>query len=68
MDACSTHATAQVFAIAKGSRQPFTLAPNSSADPNAWATGLYRVIVTYSAQTDGVTTPQQAHCAAFNIR
>ncbi len=67
VDGCSSPGTAQVFAIAKNSQQQFTLAPNSSADLNAWVAGLYRVAVTYSANSDGVTDPQRAWCAAFSI-
>ncbi len=67
VDSCAPHGSAQVFTIAKNSKQQFTLAPNSSSDPNAWESGLYRVTVTYSTNTDGVTNIQQAHCAAFEI-
>lgn len=68
VDSCPSQGTTQTFAIAKNSQQQFTLAPVSSADANAWEAGLYRVSVTYSANSDGATSPQQAHCAAFNIR
>jgi len=68
VDACPTPQTGQIFALAKNSQQPFTLAPTSSADSNAWDAGLYRVTVTYSANSDGATNAQQAHSAAFNVR
>ena len=68
VDNCPSQGTAQTFAIAKNSQQQFTLAPVSSADANAWEAGLYRVTVTYSANSDGATSPQQARCVAFNIR
>ncbi|HEU0027646.1 MAG TPA: hypothetical protein VFQ25_11070 [Ktedonobacterales bacterium] len=68
VDACPTRGTAQVYAITKNSQQPFTLAPTSSADVNAWDAGLYRVTVTYSAKSDGVTNALQAQSAAFYVR
>lgn len=68
VDACASPGQNQTFAIAKNSQQQFTLAPNSSADPNAWQPGLYRVTVMYSSNPDGSTDAQQARCAAFNVR
>lgn len=68
VDTCPSRGTEQVYMIAKNAQQQFTLAPNSSADPNAWVAGLYRVTVTYSTNGDGVTNPQLARCAAINIR
>jgi hypothetical protein len=68
VDGCPTHGTAQVYMIAKNSQQLFTLAPTSSSDINAWDAGLYRVTVTYSTKSDGVSDAQLARCAAFNIR
>lgn len=68
VDPCPSQNEAQAYLIAKGSQQQFTLAPMSSADSNAWATGLYRVTLTYSSNSDGLTNPQQAHSAAFDIR
>lgn len=66
-DQCVEKSAAQTLAIAQGTKEQFTLAPTSSADPNAWLTGLYRVSVIYSAKDDGVTDPQLANCAAFRI-
>lgn len=68
LDACLSQDGVQTFAIAHQSQQQFTLAPTSSADPNAWQAGLYRVIVMYSANADGASNAQQAHCVAFTIR
>jgi hypothetical protein len=68
IDGCQSQGTAQVYMIAKNSQQQFTLAPTSSADVNSWDAGLYRVSLTYSAKSDGVTDSQLAQCAAFNIR
>ncbi len=68
VDLCPSQNTTQAYMIAKNSQQQFTLAPMSSADTNAWTTGLYRVILIYSSNSDGLTDPQQARCAAFNIQ
>lgn len=68
VDPCDSHAAGQVLVIAKSSQQPFTLAPQSASDPNAWAPGQYRVTVMYSANSDGVTSAKRASCAAFNIQ
>lgn len=68
VDGCASQDQSQAFAIAKDSQQQFTLAPNSSADPNAWQPGLYRVTLMYSSNADGSTNAQQARCVAFNIR
>ena len=46
---------------------PFTLAPTSSADPNKWDRGLYRVAVAYSANSDATTDGQIAFSAGFTI-
>lgn len=68
VDVCPTPGTTQAYAIAKNSQQQFTLVPTSSADINAWDAGLYRVTVTYSPKSDGITDARQAHSAAFSIR
>jgi hypothetical protein len=54
--------------ISAGIAIPFTLAPTSSADPNKWDRGLYRVAVAYSANTDATTGGQIAFSAGFTIR
>lgn len=68
VDGCASQEQDQAFAIAKNSQQQFTLAPVSSADPNAWQPGLYRVTLMYSTNPDGSTNAQQARCVAFNIK
>jgi hypothetical protein len=68
VDGCAAQEQNQTFAIAKNSEQQFTLAPNSSADPNAWQPGLYRITLMYSSNPDGSTNAQQARCVAFNVR
>lgn len=68
VDLCNNGQAIQVFTIAESSSVPYTLAPNSPGDTNAWQSGTYRVAVTYSSQADGVSNPQEAHSAAFNIK
>jgi hypothetical protein len=53
--------------ITAGAAIPFTLAPTSSADPNKWDRGLYRVALAYSANTDATTEGQIAFSAGFTI-
>jgi hypothetical protein len=53
--------------ISAGSAIPFTLAPTSSADPNKWDRGLYRVAVAYSANTDATTDGLIAFSSGFTI-
>lgn len=53
--------------ITAGAATPFTLAPTSSADPNKWDRGLYRVAVAYSANSDATTDGQIAFSAGFTI-
>jgi hypothetical protein len=47
--------------------EPFTLAPNSSSNPNAWDPGTYRVALLYSTSSDGVSKPVVAYSAAFTV-
>jgi len=65
---CNGGQPTQTLLIAESSSVPYTLAPTSQSDPNAWQPGTYRVSVTYSSQPDGITNPQEAHSAAFTVR
>jgi hypothetical protein len=47
--------------------EPFTLAPNSSSNQNAWDPGTYRVVLLYSTGSDGISNPTVAYSAAFTI-
>lgn len=47
--------------------EPFTLAPNSSSNPNAWDPGTYRVALLYSINSDGISNPIVAYSAAFAV-
>jgi hypothetical protein len=67
LDGCNGASPTTTLVIAEGTSSPFTLAPSSSADLNAWQPGTYRISVTYTTQADGVTDPQVAHSAAFKV-
>lgn len=64
---CAQATSSRPDRITAGAAIPFTLAPTSSADPNKWDRGLYRVAVTYSANTDATTDGQIAFSAGFTI-
>ena len=67
VDTCNGSQATQTLVIGASTSAPYTLAPSSSSDPNAWQPGTYRVSVTYTTQGDGITNPQEAHSAAFTI-
>lgn len=67
VDICNGSQATQTLTIGESTSVPYTLAPSSSSDPNAWQPGTYRVSVSYSTQGDGITSPQEAHSAAFTI-
>jgi hypothetical protein len=67
LDPCGSQIAVQAYAIANNSQEQFSLTPTSTSDPNSWDAGLYRIVVTYSTNTDGVTSPQVANSAAFQI-
>lgn len=68
VDGCNSGQPPQTFTIAGPSSIPYTLAPTSKNDVNAWQTGTYRVSVSYTTQADGITNPQEAHSAAFTVK
>ncbi len=68
VDLCNASQATQVLVIAQSSSVPYTLAPPSTTDLNAWQPGSYRVLVSYSIQADGATNLQEAHSADFNIK
>jgi hypothetical protein len=47
--------------------EPFTLAPNSSTNPDAWDPGTYRVALLYSTNSDGTSSPLLAYSSAYTI-
>lgn len=67
VDPCVGASAIQTLTIAPSTGVPYTLAPNSPADVNAWQAGTYRVAVLYSTAGDGATNAQEAHSAAFTV-
>ncbi len=67
VDPCNTLQATQVLSITAGLQEPFTLAPTSPGDPNAWDGGIYRVQVGYTTNPDGSTGLQFAYSAGFTI-
>ena len=67
VDLCNGSQATQVLMLAENSSVPYTLAPTSTSDVNAWDAGTYRVAVVYSTAADGATGVQEAHSAAFTI-
>jgi hypothetical protein len=53
--------------IAPQISEPFTLAPNSASNPNAWDPGTYRISLPYGIQADGSDTAIVAYSDAFTI-
>jgi hypothetical protein len=47
--------------------EPFTLAPNSSTNPNVWDPGAYRVSLPYGTQANGSDASLVAYSGAFTI-
>ncbi|MGZ3582933.1 MAG: hypothetical protein ACXWQR_14870 [Ktedonobacterales bacterium] len=49
---------------------PFTLAPGTipATSPNIWPTGIYRVALQYSPQSDATTSLQIAYSQGFQIK
>ncbi len=66
-DRCRETVQPRVLVIRKGMSEPFTLAPTSSGDPNAWDSGAYRIALTFSAHADGTSETQVAYSPGFNI-
>jgi len=64
---CSQATSPRVNRILAGENVPFTLGPTSSADPNKWDRGLYRVALAFSANSDATTDGQIAFSAGFTI-
>lgn len=68
VDRCHDKTPTHVLAIHGGMSEPFTLAPTSDGDPNAWATGTYRIALTYSLHEDGKTEAETAYSQGFDIK
>jgi len=67
VDACTSINPPQVLAIPSSFTEPFSLAPTSSSNTNAWEPGEYRVEMSYSTKQDGVTQAIVAYSAGFTI-
>jgi len=68
VDGCTTPSQPHVLVIRAGMREPFTLAPASASDANAWESGVYRVAAAFSTNDDGVTGEHIAYSAGFVIQ
>ncbi len=47
--------------------EPFTFAPTSTSDPNAWDPGTYRIVLAYGTSADGSDASTFAFSAGFTI-
>jgi hypothetical protein len=47
--------------------EPFTLAPTSTSDPNAWDPGTYRIVLAYGTNAAGSDTSTFAFSSGFTI-
>jgi hypothetical protein len=68
IDACTIAYSPHPLQMPAGIAEPFSLAPGSPSDQNAWETGTYRVAVVYSENADGTTGAQTAYSPEFAIR
>ena len=68
VDRCTDKSPPHVLVIHAGMGEPFTLAPVSSSDPNAWTPGMYRVALSFSASPDGKSDAQVAYSDGFTIK
>lgn len=67
VDVCHDNAQPHVVVVRAGMSEPFTLPPASANDPNTWASGTYRIALTYSDSLDGKTASKVAYSQAFII-
>ena len=47
--------------------EPFTFAPTSTSDPNAWDPGTYRIVLAYGTSPDGSDASTLAFSSSFTI-
>ncbi len=66
-DRCRETVQPRVLLIRAGMSEPFTLAPNSPGDPNAWASGTYRIALSFTTQSNGTSSAQVAYSPGFTI-
>jgi hypothetical protein len=67
VDVCHDNAQPHVVVVRAGMSEPFTLPPASANDPNTWASGTYRIALTYSDSLAGKTASKVAYSQAFII-
>lgn len=67
IDRCLDTVQPHVLVLHPGMSEPFTLAPGSASDPNAWEPGVYRIAITFSKQSDGASAAQVAYSQGFTI-
>lgn len=67
VDGCQGYGAPQALEITPNLVEPFTLAPTSSGNGNAWDTGTYRVVLAYSTNPDGTSDETLAYSAGFTI-
>lgn len=67
IDACHDIVQPHVLVIRAGMSEPFTLAPGSASDPNAWGPGNYRIALSFSLKSDGTSAEQVAYSQGFTI-
>lgn len=68
LDPCLSGATPRPILLKADQAVPYTFAPLSASDPNAWAPGTYRVMLAYSANADGTTDAAVAYSRGFTVR
>ncbi len=64
---CRETVQPRVLVIRAGMSEPFTLAPSSPGDPNAWDSGTYRIALTFTTHPDGKAAAQTAYSPGFTI-
>jgi hypothetical protein len=67
IDGCTGSAPTQSLLIRSHMTEPLSLAPGASPTSNVWQAGTYRIALTYSASSDGKSSPQVAYSKGFAI-
>ncbi|HEX8034417.1 MAG TPA: hypothetical protein VF510_11240 [Ktedonobacterales bacterium] len=70
VDPCDSIDQPSVRKIPASVAVPFTLAPGTipAISPNIWPTGIYRVALQYSPQSDAISSLQIAYSQGFQIK
>ena len=65
---CSSASPPRALAISAHLAEPFTFAPGNARDnPNAWATGTYRVLLSVATKPDGTGGALVVYSAGFRV-